>query len=216
MKITLEKVSPSADGETVLLEISISDGSHVQTEKKIISSAQFFEAGLSTNPGKELSTEEFEDISHAAQVTAAVKKGIGLLAFAQNTKKGLYRKLVARGYAKDISEEAADFIESVGYIDEKTQASELALDLAEKKLYGKSRIKSDLFAKDFSPEAIESALDADVDYDEICAERIRKTIGIEVFSESRESRGRAINSLMRYGFSMQNIRRALEIIMEEI
>lgn len=215
MKITLENVTPSADGETVLLELSLFDGEHTWTEKKIISSAQFFEAGLSTSSRGSLTKADFEQISRAAQVTAAVKKGIELLAFGQNTKKGLYRKLVARGYAKDISEAAVDFIESVGYIDEKNQATEYLHDLAEKKLYGMSRIKNELYEKDFSSEAIETALEEDIDYDAICAERIRKNVGIEAFSESRESAAKVINSLMRYGFSVQNIHRALEMISEE-
>ena len=212
MIIKIEKISPSADGETVLLDISLSSGKNIQTEKKIISAAQFYDLGLSTAAGQILSTDKFDEISRAAQVTAAIKKGIDLLAYAQSTKKGLSKKLVLRGYPKEISDEAAEYLEKVGYISEKSQAEALVRNLAEKKLYGPSRIKSELFSKSYSEDAIAAALDTDIDYDAICAERIRKTVGTEVFSLSRESRGKAINSLMRYGFSMQNIRSALETL----
>lgn len=213
MTVNIEKVSPIENGETVRLDITISDGEHTQAETRIVSAAQFFELGVHAG---EISREKYERIDHLAKVTAAIKKGIGLLSFAQNTEKGIARKLTAKGFDRDISAEAATFLSSVGYIDEKSQAEEFCRELAERKLYGRARIKNELFKKEFSSDATESALALDIDFAEVCAERIRKTVGIEPFIESKDSRGKAIAAMMRYGFSVENIRDALALIADEM
>lgn len=213
MTVKIDKISPAENGETVRIDITISDGEHTQAETRIVSAAQFFDLGVSTG---EIPKEKYECIDHLARVTAAIKKGIDLLSFAQNTEKGIARKLTAKGFDREISAEAAKFLSDVGYIDEKSQAEELCRELAERKLYGKARIKNELFKKEFSTEATENALLIDVDFAEVCAERIRKTIGIEPFIGTRDSRGKAIASLMRYGFSVENVRDALALIAEEM
>lgn len=57
-------------------------------------------------------------------------------------------------------------------------------------------------------------MQTEVDFDRILAERIEKTINLEDFAE-RTKRQRIIASLMRYGFSVGNIKNALTILKEE-
>lgn len=216
MKITIEKITPIREGEAVVVSLSLSDGVHEEKCKREIATDLFFEMGfpMSAGDGIEIDREKYEAIDDASELTAAIIKGASLIGFAENTKRTLVSKLISRGFSKDISLRATDYLEKVGYIDEKSQAGELFSDLAEKRLYGPSRIRNELYRKGFADEAIENAMQTEVDFDRILAERIEKTINLEDFAE-RTKRQRIIASLMRYGFSVGNIKNALTILKEE-
>lgn len=216
MKITIEKITPIREGEAVVVSLSLSDGVHEEKCKCEIATDLFFEMGfpMSAGDGIEIDQEKYEAIDDASELTAAIIKGASLIGFAENTKRTLVSKLISRGFSKDISLRATDYLEKVGYIDEKSQAGELFSDLAEKRLYGPSRIRNELYRKGFADEAIENAMQTEVDFDRILAERIEKTINLEDFAE-RTKRQRIIASLMRYGFSVGNIKNALTILKEE-
>lgn len=216
MNITIEKITPIREGEAVVVSLSLSDGEHEEKCKREVATDLFFEMGLpmSAGEGIEIDREKYEAIDDASELTAAIIKGASLIGFAENTKKSLVSKLISRGFSKDISLRATDYLEKVGYINEKSQAEELFFDLAEKRLYGPSRIRNELYRKGFADEAIENAMQTELDFDRILAERIEKTIDIEDFAE-RAKRQRIIASLMRYGFSVGNIKNALMILKEE-
>lgn len=216
MNITIEKITPIREGEAVVISLSLSDGEHEEKCKREVATDLFFEMGLpmSAGEGIEIDREKYEAIDDASELTAAIIKGASLIGFAENTKKSLVSKLISRGFSKDISLRATDYLEKVGYINEKSQAEELFFDLAEKRLYGPSRIRNELYRKGFADEAIENAMQTELDFDRILAERIEKTINIEDFAE-RAKRQRIIASLMRYGFSVGNIKNALMILKEE-
>lgn len=216
MKITIEKITPIREGEAVVVSLSLSDGVHEEKCKREIATDLFFEMGfpMSAGDGIEIDQEKYEAIDDASELTAAIIKGASLIGFAENTKRTLVSKLISRGFSKDISLRATDYLKKVGYIDEKSQAEELFSDLAEKRLYGPSRIRNELYRKGFADEAIENAMQTEVDFDRILAERIEKTINLEDFAE-RTKRQRIIASLMRYGFSVGNIKNALTILKEE-
>lgn len=210
MTIKISKITPVSEGETLLLDILISSGGNEQKLSGEIATRFFTDMGFPVFSDEEISLdrEKYEELERAITLTAAIKKGIDLLSFADNTKKSLITKLTARKFSREISSEAADYLAEVGYIDEFSQAEALTEELAKKKLFGKSRIKNELYKKGFCSEAISAALEAEIDYDALCAERIKRTVGAEAFSD-RESRGKAIAALMRYGFSTDNIRAAL-------
>ena len=216
MKITIEKITPVREGEAVLLKITLTDGINVEQTGGEIASDLFFDMGfpMSAGDGIEISREKYEAREDATALTPAIKKGAELIGFAQNTKKGLVSKLIHRGFSKDISSRAADYLENVGYIDERTQAEQLCSELAERRLYGKSRIKNELYGKGFSDEAINAAMQLELDFDAICAERIEKTVNISDFADKVKCR-KTVASLMRYGFSVQNIKNALVILKNE-
>lgn len=217
MKFFVEAVSPNVDGDTVELKLLITDGEHEQREKLCVSIEQFSELGLkTTEKNQQITRDVFEQAETYSKITSAVKKGVELLSFSQNTKKGLARKLISRGFEKDVCLEAVEFLERIGYINEFSQAEMIVLELAERKLYGKERIKNELYKKEFSREAIESALETEIDFDEICAERIKNTIGIDPFIEGGDARKKAMAAIMRYGFSFENIKNALENIKNEL
>lgn len=210
------RITPVSEGESLLLEIRISNGENEQKIKGEVATQLFTEMGypLASDGDIVIDREKYMELERAITLTSAIKKGIGLLSFSQNTKKALKTKLTSRGFTKEISSDAVDYLESVGYIDEYSQAETLVCDLAEKKLFGISRIRNELYKKGFCREAIEKALDCGIDFDAVCAERIEKTIGTDAFLE-RDSRGKAIAALSRYGFSIDNIKEALTSLAEE-
>lgn len=213
MKILLYKVNPISGGEETELYLEISSGENFERNKFTVSAEMFFELGFSVNFAgeKELSREKYEEITALAERHAAVKRGLSILSFGDNTKKGLAGKLRAKGFSRTAAEEAAEYLASAGYINEAESAKLLARDMAEKKLYGAKRIASALFEKGFSREAISAAADeVELDFAEICRKRIEKMGGRELFAV-KETKQKALAALLRYGFSYEDIKEALKI-----
>lgn len=213
MKILLYKVNPISGGEETELYVEISSGENFERNKFTVSAEMFFELGFSANFSgeKELPREKYDEITALAQRHAAVKRGLAILSFGDNTKKGLAGKLRTKGFSREASEEAAEYLASAGYINEAESAKLLARDMAEKKLYGARRIAAALFEKGFCREAIDAAAEeVDVDFAEICAKRIAKMGGRELFA-SKETKQKAVAALLRYGFSYDDIKEALKI-----
>lgn len=216
MKTIIEKITPIREGEAVIVSLSLSDGVHEEKCKHEIATDLFFDMGFSMSAGDGIviNQSQYEMLADAAELTSAIKKGADLIGFAQNTKKSLVSKLIHRGFSKDISVRAADYLENVGYINEREQAEELFADLAERRLYGPSRIRNELYKKGFSEDVINVTMQTELDFDEILAERIRRTVNLSDFAD-KAKRQKEIASLMRYGFSVGNIKNALIILKDE-
>lgn len=211
MRIVLYKVTPISGGEETELYTEISGGENFERNKFTVSAEIFFTLGFSVNLSgeTEISKEKYEEICALAEEHAAIKKGISILAFGDNTKKGLAGKLRSKGFSREASLAAADFLAMAGYINEAESAKTLARDMAEKKLYGAKRINAALYEKGFAKEAISAALeDIDVDFAKICRERIKKMCGRALFA-APETKQKAVAALVRYGFSYAEIREAL-------
>lgn len=213
MKILLYKVNPVSGGEEAELYVELSSGENTERSKFTVSAEMFFELGFSVNFAgeQELSREKYEEISVFAERHAVVKRGISILSFGDNTKKGLAGKLRTKGFSRESAEYAAEYLAGAGYINEAESAVLLARDMAEKKLYGARRIAAALREKGFSAEAVCAAADeTDVDFARICAKRIEKMGGRELFA-ARETKQKAVAALLRYGFSYDDIKEALKI-----
>ena len=211
MEITLYNIRAVAGGAEAELTIEVR-GADVQQIKGTVSAEMLAELGLPSTLAEPLALDRArcDEILFFMQKTAAIKKGIDLLGFAQNTARTLRDKLKRRGFSAEIAEEAVAYLDAHGFIQEKNDAAMLASTLAERKLYGKNRIKKELFAKGFPQDVIRETLDEiDVDFGEICARRIASLGGLSLF-ESREKKAKTVAALMRYGFSYDDIREALE------
>ena len=212
MKVTLYKVNPISGGAETELYTEISDGDNFERNKFTVSAEMFFELGFSVNltGEKEISREKYSEIMSFAEKNSAVKKGISILSFGDNTKKNLARKLVLKGFSKDSAEYACDFLSEAGYINESESAKLLAMDMANKKLYGAKRIAASLFEKGFSKEAIDyAASEIDVDFSEICRKRIERMGGVKIFFD-KEAGKKHVASLLRYGFLYDDIKQAIK------
>lgn len=212
MKILLYKVNPVSGGEEAELYVELSSGENFERSKFTVSAEMFFELGFSVNftGEQELAREKYDEIALFAERHSAVKRGLSILSFGDNTKKGLAGKLRTKGFSRESAEYAAEYLAEAGYINEAESAKLLARDMAEKKLYGARRIAAALFEKGFSREAIAAAEDGvDVDFAAVCRKRIEKMGGRELFAES-ETKKKAVAALLRYGFSYEDIKEALK------
>ena len=80
---------------------------------------------------------------------------------------------------------------------------------------GAGGIKKELVAKGFDEDVIRKVLgELDTDFSDICARRIARMGGIECFSD-RLSRQKIVASLIRYGFSYEDIREAIQKLSEK-
>ncbi len=214
MKILLYAVNPILGGEETELCFELSDGEHIEKKKLIITAEMFFELGFPHSPcGKvEISCGKLDEIEYLAEKTAAIKRGLYILSFADNTKKNLVRKLILKGFSKEIAADAADHLEKTGYINEAEAAKILSRDMAQKKLYGARRISAALYEKGFSRDAVERAMEElDVDFHIICGKRIEAMGGKALFVD-KALKQKAVASLMRYGFSYDDIREGLKLL----
>ena len=217
MNIEITQIRVVADGAELEVSLCMSAGEgKEQTVKGRIFTFLYRETELPTllvEPYR-LDRARCDFLIYLMQKTSAIKKGIVFLEYAKNTKKSLKTKLVRKGFSAEIAEEAAQFLEKKGYIREDDDAAQLAEALATRKLYGKSRIKKELFTKGFDAETIAFAMEEiEVDFVRICAKRISKAGGKALFSEPERKR-KTTAALLRYGFSYAEIRDALDILDE--
>lgn len=217
MEIFITETAPSPSGEEVVCKMEVREGRNVQRIKGEIAADFFPPLGIPSELGCEskISREKFEQIEYAMRKTDAVKAGLNLLSFAPNTKRALVEKLAVRGVKREIAADAVEFIASCGYINEYEMARGLVDDMANRRGYGRLRIKNELFAKGFAAETAAKAIDdSEIDYVGICAERIRKMGGTAAFAE-RDARMKNVSSLMRHGFVTDEIKEALTRVKEE-
>ena len=213
--MTVSVVSVSARGkDEVSVSFEIRQGEAVQRESFLIGAAALADMYIAVG---ECSRETFDAVSLAAEQYAALKAGLSMLSYGAYSKKALCRKLTQRGFSRQIAAETADTLSALGYIDETADAFREA-QRAVAKLWGKRRIYAHLLEKGYSEEAIHSAIcsleDEGVDFSELCADRLRQ-MGRDISRDPKEKQ-RLIASLMRYGFSMSEIKTAVKSICEEV
>ena len=214
MKISIKEITPSPSGEEVFILIKLFDGCKSATAKGEVAADFFLSLGLPVKLADEIeiSREKYDEIEYLMKKTDAVKKGISLLSFAPNTKRALSQKLVMRGVSRDIAEDACLYLSECGYINEYEMAMGFISDLANRRLYGRARIKNELYAKGFESSAAQNAIDdSDIDFIKICEKRINQMGGKQIFAD-RSTRMKVVSSIIRYGFTTDEISRALRNI----
>ena len=216
MQISVYKILALGNGEEAEISLEVSNGRESQYIKGKVSASMLSSLRLPASLKQPIliEREQCEEILRSMKLYSAVRKGLDLLGYSKNTPKALLEKLKKRGYASDIAEEAVAFLVNKGYIREEDDAVQFAENLV-KKGYGKKRIKQELFRKGFSEDVLREALYfEDFDFSEACAKRIRSMGGVEIF-ETSEKRSKAIASLLRYGFSYEDIQEARKLLLDE-
>ena len=207
-------VSVSARGkDEVSVSFEIRQGEAVQKESFIIGVSELADLKISVG---ECSRETFDAVALAADRYTALKAGLSVLSYGAYSRKELCRKLIQRGIPRQIASDTADTLSELGYIDEDADAFREA-QRSVSKLWGKKRIYAHLLQKGYSDEAARRAIyaleDEGVDFSELCADRLRQ-MGRDIPRDPREKQ-RLTASLMRYGFSMTEIKAAMKNAYEE-
>lgn len=211
MEFILEQTYPSPSGGDIVCRMTQSTDGEARHVKGEILCDLFSELALPTTTDEptKIDEETYKRAEYLMKMTDAVKKCVELLSYSQNTRRALYQKLVLRGFARDVSADAVEYVSAQGLIDEFSMAQSLVYDMASRRLYGRQRIKSELLSKGFPIDVCERAIDqCEEDFVELCRKMIEKLGGVGIF-EDRTARAKAISSLMRHGFSFDEIKSAI-------
>ena len=207
MKVTLTALRATA-GDFVEAVFEISNGEDIQTEKFTVSVTQCADIGLKLG---ECDERLFDTVMYASMLNSAVNKALSMLNYGGCSERKLVRKLIDKGFSREISEEAVSELYTLGYFDPAENACREA-ERCVAKLWGRRRIIAGLKEKGYSDEAIRKALArlrrGGVDYIENCAMLIRRKYRV-VPSESNEIR-KMIAAIMRYGYTLDEIKEAVE------
>ena len=140
------------------------------------------------------------------------QRAIYLLGFSASSRRALYKKLVSKGFDPEYSRIALDRLSDNGLLCEADSAIREAEKCASK-LWGEERIRAALFEKGYSDESISTAFfaleDSGVDFDENCLSLIKKKYS-SLPTDKKELQ-KIISSLMRYGYSLSQIKRAIAL-----
>lgn len=162
---------------------------------------------------QELTEQEFDRLKKAVELRRAYNKAVTILSYRAHSKQELITKLKQKGYG-EAAQEAVDMLEGQGLIDERGFAESYALELKRTKGYGKRRIMQELYRKGIdSQTAQEVTQDFEDDSDEI-AGILQRKYG-NCLSEQKGVT-RAINGLLRMGYSISQIRAAIETVQSSL
>ncbi len=219
VNIEIVKLEPRRMGEEIVLTVRIGNGEHEQTEKLTVASKMLFEIG---NIGANvlpyaLTKESYDTLCYDASIWDAVKKGIDLLSYGDNTRSQLITKLRQRGFDRYISEDAVEYICSLGYIDERRMLENAVERLANVKLYGKSRIKSELYKKGISKDILSEYLSdmlCEIDFEENLKKLIRNKCDHTRLSDLKY-RESLYAAMYRYGYSPSETKAAIKATLDE-
>ena len=207
MKISITALEGRRGGDEAALTIKLTNGEQVEERELVVASRMLFEIGNIAGGvlPYELNCEQFDELEYDARLWEAVKKAYDLLSYGDNSKKRLCEKLRQRGFDREIAEEAAEYAERIGAVDEKRQLRHTVEQLIAK-CYGRSRIKQELIKKGISREIIEDELD------ELLEKLLKKQVDFSKLDsgpDGRKYREKVISAMFRYGYPPDIVRRML-------
>jgi len=166
-------------------------------------------SGRGAVPGEmKTSLAQAEITEGEGRLSDAIRKSMELLGYGAMSQKKLIQKLTLRGFEPDVAMAAAAYLRSRGLLPETEDAVRFA-EQGVRKLWGPRRIKEDLYARGFTAEAIDTAMDSlsRVDFVANCAKVISKKYGY--LSEDPREAKKMVASLMRMGYTASQIKAAI-------
>ena len=146
-------VKASRDGKTVKLEVKVGSEKRILT----VSEGTYREIGCPLS-GDLIDADTLLAIEAESRRRGAMEKASRVLAYADNNKKSLYRKLLQAGYSKEESLCAVEECVARGFIDEERQLLRLIEKLANADGQGPYKILARLAAKGYAPRDISAAM----------------------------------------------------------
>jgi SOS response regulatory protein OraA/RecX len=208
LTITVRALRAQHEGAEMLVQLLLENGEHQEQKSLVITTEQYCEFNLTRGP---ISEELYEQIEEAAELCRALRSGESLLSYGANSVQALTRKLVGKGYNREVAAQAAERLAGYGLIDEERDMQR-EVEKCLRKLWGSKRISAHLWSKGYAAETMRglSNLLVDIDFSENCAALIKKHYG-EIPRDADEHR-RMIASLSRYGYSIGEIREAIRLL----
>lgn len=185
---------------------------HIDGEYRLTVDEMYF-ASLYLKDGQDISEDEYSVLEETVNIRRAYNCAVSLLSRRDHSKNELLRKLKEKGYS-DGAEAALEKLEQSGYIDDERFCRLFTSELVRLKGYGKRRIEQELFLKGVDRDTIHTVLD-EFTFDRDALSDIIKRKYLSKMSDEKSVQ-KAINALMRLGYSYGEIRDALKNIDEEI
>ena len=162
---------------------------------------------------KEINEEELTELLDAVSFRRAYNKGLDYLSRRPYGTKELIRKLCEKGHEKEAAEKACDRLLELRLLNDEEYARILSDDLINRKNYGIKRVKQELAYRGISREIIENTVDT---LDNDAENRIILVVKKKYLNKLNDEKGRkrAIDGLMRLGFSYSDIKSALQKVSE--
>lgn len=206
-------VTPMGEGETVTVVLALPDpeGKKAQRVRFCLLVEQYAELGVKTG---EITPEEADALLDAGRLCGAIRRGISLLGYGDQSARRLAYKLTAKGVDGDTAARATAYLTEKGYIREDDTAT-LRAEQDLRKGWGERRIREDLIAHGFTREAVEEAMESlsDTDWVENCTAAIRKKYG--EIPEDKGERQKLIAAMMRLGYDTDTVREAMREILKK-
>ena len=158
-----------------------------------------------------VSGEIYREMKHDSEICEATSRAASLLADSPHSCKALFTKLKQKGFSEEASETAVAVLLRRGYIDEASQARDIALKMAKAKERGPMRIISELQTKGY-PRDVASAAAESVP-DGVYAEALRSALAKKAragIPEDKKERDKLTASLVRQGFPPSRIIAAMK------
>lgn len=162
---------------------------------------------------KEINEDELTELLDSVSFRRAYNKGLDLLSRRPYGVKELIKKLCEKGHEKDASQKACERLLELGLLNDEEYARILSDDLINRKNYGVKRVKQELAFRGISREIIENTIDS---LDNNAENRIILVIKKKYLNKLNDEKGRkrAIDGLLRLGFSYSEIKSALNQVAE--
>lgn len=206
-------VSPAGEGETVTVVLAMPDpeGKKAQRVSFCLLVEQYAELEVKVGP---VTYEKAEELLDAGRLCGAIRRGIVLLGYGDQSARRLAYKLTAKGVDRDTAARATAYLTEKGYIREDDTAT-LRAEQDLRKGWGERRIREDLIAHGFTHEAVEEAMEelSNTDWVETCAAAMRKKYG--KIPEDKGERQKMLATMMRLGYDTDTVKAAARNILRE-
>ena len=198
MDRTVVRVVPSAKAKDRFL-VDFDSG-----ENLTVTVAQVADFGL--RPGRAFDEAEFGLLTDSASLTAAKQKALEALARRPLSRREVTDRLDRKGVREDVAEEAADWLERMGYVDDAEYAGQIARHYAAKG-YGPGRVREELAKRGVPRDHWDAALEQMPDTGDAVDRFLRTKLRGD---PDRKEKKRVADALLRRGFSWEEIRSAME------
>ena len=202
MRIT-RLVSPSGDPERVHAELD--NGEKLRVDTYLVA-----EYGLYA--GRELSEEAYAELAAAANKRQTRKRALRMTGARAMSHKEITDRLVRRGGTQEDAEDAADWLEKLGVVDDAAYAGMIVRHYASRG-YGPAKAKQELFRRGIPKELWEDALAELPDEEEAIGRLLAARVkGVP----DRDQARKLADFLQRRGFGHEKIRAVLERYLEDM
>ena len=190
-----------------------SDGEAVVTacgEEHRITIADWEALGL--EDGGAVDDDGLQTLSECAEKLSCIKKALVYLSYRALPSLKLRQKLKTAGFCEDAIDKTLALLVKKGYVNDEELCADYATVLRDSKKYGASRLRKELYAKGFSRECVDSAVEEafeDYETEEAILSVLSKKFP-SLHAEDRQARAKAVAYLYRMGYSYDDINNAIE------